>query len=149
MPRLGFVPCLALALLAACTAGGKQHIAPFADRPDETFAFRYTIQTVTGTVWGFSSDGGYVDFGGPVGLIHENTRASAITISGTKIDLQTRDDVREQNPNDIKALIEAAKIYCTASGHTLYDERGARVYTRSGYLHLVDFCGPNFERQSS
>lgn len=147
--RFHLIPCLALAFLAGCTAGGKQHLAPFADRPDETFAFRYTIQTITGTVWTFDNNGNFTDFGGPVGLIHEDTRAAAITISGTKIDLSSGNDVRDQNPNDIKALIDAAKTYCTSAGYTLYDERGTNVYTRSGYLHLVEFCGPNFERRAS
>jgi len=131
---------LFFATLTGCGASGvAQNIAPFSERPNETYTFQYTTLNVSGVVWSFEENGRYVSFGGALGLIYEGSNEFAVSVSDIGIDLSNASDVTSTNQDDLADLIKAAETYCSAAGYVRQGQ-GAGIYTNNGDLYLIGFC---------
>ncbi|MEY8801533.1 hypothetical protein AB9K35_14560 [Leisingera sp. XS_AS12] len=133
---------LLMTIVGCDTVGPLQNIAPFPDRPTEIYTFQYTAVRVSGVVWGFERNGSPIIYGGPVGLIYENSIEPAVMISGTGIDLLTASDVTNTNPEQINAFARAAVTFCAKESFTVRGSGAVNIYTDQGALYLVDFCVP-------
>ena len=132
-----------MTILGCDVVGSVKDIAPFPDRPTEIYSFQYTTVRASGVVWAFNRDGSPVIFGGPIGLIYENELLSAISISGTGIDLLTTSDVANTNPEQINAFASAAATFCVSEGYTVSETGSVNIYTDQGELFLIGYCAPD------
>lgn len=151
----------ALALLAACTPPTQpMTLAPFADRPTETFRFSHQMRPVDGTVWIFEDHGGYFGSDIPVatgafnadggmvhnhvpspGVIWERTTVSAVVMDPAPFPLEDFADLKAVAPDRIVALIKAVARYCDETGYVRPGD-GALLQVQSGKLLFVYFCFP-------
>ena len=132
---------LCLLAVAAC---GQSHqgikLAPFAERPEETFVFQHKTEIVKGVVWMFDDDQRPVIYGGPVGT-KNNSFTHVVEVKPRVFALPDTQSVLDTEASDVEKLIKAANQYCEKTGYTRIGT-AAGIHSTDDSILLVRHCVP-------
>lgn len=140
MKTYSFLGAIGFALGACSLPNAPQSLEKDTVSAAETHRFQFETVNVTGPVWSFERSGQFLEYGGPVGLIHHNESHDVIAITGVHINLQSAADVAQVSAPQIRDLISDAEVFCEQAGHRPTHADVVGLHSQQRQLYLIGSC---------
>ncbi len=140
MKTYSFLCAIGFALSACSLSNSSQSVEQDTDLAAQAYRFRFLTVNVTGPVWSFERSGQFLNYGGPVGLIHHNEKHDVIAVDGVRMNLRSAADVEQLPVLKIGELISDAESFCEKTGRTLTHAEVVGLYSHLGQLYITGAC---------